>query len=265
MGTMELSTRSESHLNRPQAQWGAGLPATNAWQAIGNSFVSELLGRAGYDVVTLDMQHGLIDRATVPDLVRAITAGGSAPFVRLPSADADLIGWLLDVGIEGLICPTVESAEHATRLVSAALYPPHGSRSYGPLRGASIAQGYEAAAAAVSIFAMIESAPGFAAVEAIASVSGLTGLFVGPGDLGIGMGLGPGQNRSEPAVVAAISVIQKVAKAHGLLIGIHASDPAFAAKMGREGFDLVTVTADTRNLVEGFANDLRTYNLPSVG
>jgi 4-hydroxy-2-oxoheptanedioate aldolase len=256
---MELSQR----LNRPRTQWNSGLPATNAWQAIGNTFVSELLGRAGYDVVTLDMQHGLIDRTMVPDLVRAIAAGGSAPFVRLPSADADLIGWLLDVGVEGLICPTVESAEYATRLVNAVLYPPRGQRSYGPLRGAAIAQGYVTAAQSVSVFAMIESAPGVSALETIASVPGLTGLFVGPGDLGIGMGLGPGQNRTEPEVVETISRIRQVAKAQGLLVGIHASDPAFAATMGREGFDLVTVTADTRNIVDGIASDLRTYNLPN--
>lgn len=245
--------------SRLTSAWEARRAATNAWQFLADAHVSETLARQGFDIVTIDMQHGFAGRADVLELLRAIELGGATPFVRLPSGDPDLIGWLLDAGVVGLICPTVNSTAQAKAFADAAYYPPHGVRSHGPVRAqVTIGDDYEGTYQGnIELFAMIETVAGLGAASDIAVVPGITGLFIGPGDLGISVGIGEGQNRSEPQIVAAIQQVK--AAARGKRLGIHATDPTYAAKMAGQGFDLVTVTSDLGTLTAGAAADLALY------
>lgn len=245
--------------SRLDEAWNTERAATNAWHFLADAHVSETLARQGFDVVTIDMQHGFSSRSDVLGLVRAIELGGATPFVRLPSADPDLIGWLLDTGVVGLICPTVNSAAEAKAFADAAYYPPHGVRSHGPVRAqASIDDNYEDSYRDnIELFAMIESVAGLNAAPEIAVVAGITGLFIGPGDLGISMGIGEGQNRAEPEILAAIDRVKEAAKSKRL--GIHATDPTYAAKMAADGFDLVTVTSDLSALGSRINEDLKEF------
>lgn len=236
----ELWTTRQSRTQETRA------PVTNAWQHLPGTYLSELLASSGADVVTLDMQHGMIDINSAKDSILAIEARGSVPFVRLPREDPALIVQLLDAGAVGLICPTIESVAQASAFVSASYYPPVGRRSYGPNRAVmSMGSDYFSSAKhQVFTFAMIETVAGLECVEEIAAIPALTGLFIGPGDLGISMGLPPMQDRTEPEIVAAINRVATAADSAGKRTGIHASTPEYAADMANLGFDLVTIMSD---------------------
>jgi len=221
-------------------------PADNIWQHLPDVFLSELLASTAADDVTLALQHGMNDLDAAKTSILAIEARGALPFVRLPREDPTIIGYLLDAGAVGLICPTVESAQQATDFVAACHYPPHGRRSYGPLR-ATLSLGadyFRSSREQILTFAMIETVAGLNAVEEIASVPLLTGLFIGPGDLGVTMGLPPSQDRQEPEIIEAIEKVLTVARGCGKRTGIHAGSTRYAVAMAEQGFDLVTIMSD---------------------
>jgi 4-hydroxy-2-oxoheptanedioate aldolase len=228
-----------------RAAWAAGRAARNAWLTIPNAHLAEMVAARGTtEAITLDLQHGLFDHGSALSAIRAISAHGPAPMVRLSGIDAALIGHLLDAGAAGVIAPMVESVAEAEALVAACRYPPVGGRSHGPIR--TVLRGGDGFAAAEEavVLAMIETRAGLERCEEIAKVPGLDGLFVGPGDLGLSLGLGVGQDRTEPELTTAFARILAASHAAGGHAGMHAATTAYAAKMAAEGFDLVTVWVD---------------------
>jgi 4-hydroxy-2-oxoheptanedioate aldolase len=139
----------------------------------------------------------------------------------------------------------VEGTAEAEALVAACRYPPRGRRSHGPTR-AALRPGADVFAAAEQavVLAMVETREGLERCEALAAVDGLDGLFVGPGDLGLSLGLGPGQDREEPELRAAFDRVLAACRRSGRRAGIHAGGAGYAARMAGSGFDLVTVWVD---------------------
>src|SRR3954447_4220649 len=226
--------------------WAAGRAARNAWLTIPDAYLAETVAARGMaEAVTVDLQHGLFDRRSAVSALRAIAAHGCAPLVRLPDVDAAVIGYMLDAGAAGVIAPMVESAAEAEALVAACRYPPRGQRSHGPTRVA-LRPGADAffAAEQAVVFAMIETREGLEQCEALAAVDGLDGLFVGPGEPGLWLGLGPGRDREEPELVAAFQRVLAACRGAGKRTGIHAGSASYAARMAAQGFDLVTVWVD---------------------
>lgn len=214
----------------------------NAWMTIGDAYLAEIVAASRqFAAVTLDMQHGLIDQKAAIDCIRAIQGFDCFALVRLPQLDSALIGILLDAAIDGLVLPQTDSADEARRFMAACHYPPQGKRSFGPTRAGLQAN---PADREFATFCMIETSAGLQSVHDIASVDGLTGLFIGPGDLGISLGIGPGQDRSEPEFEQAVTTIKTAANSHEKVLGIHANSVAFAAKMAAAGFQLVTTWVD---------------------
>jgi 4-hydroxy-2-oxoheptanedioate aldolase len=238
-----------------RAAWDAGRAARNGWLTVPDPHLVELVAAraAGHDLLdalTLDMQHGLFDRARTADAVRAIAAHGLAPLVRLPAVDDAVVGFVLDVGAHGVIAPMVSDPATAAELVAACRYPPAGRRSFGPVRTA-LRPGDDpvAAAESVLVFAMIETSEALEHAGAIAAVDGLDGLFVGPGDLGVALGLGPAQDREEPAIHDAFRRVLDACRAAGVRAGVHATRAAYATARARDGFALVTVWSDVPALL----------------
>jgi 4-hydroxy-2-oxoheptanedioate aldolase len=226
--------------------WEAGRSARNAWLTIPDPYLAEIVAARGWvEAVTLDLQHGLFDRRSAVDALRSIAMHGAVPLVRLPDLDPALIGYLLDAGVAGLIAPMVESASEVMDLVAACRYPPAGRRSYGPNRG-GLAQGFNAFADAEQtlLFAMIETRAGLEQAEAMAAVEGVTGLFVGPGDLGLSLGIGPGQDREEPEIKDALVRIRDACRRAGKRCAVHANGASYAARIAGQGYDLATVWVD---------------------
>ncbi|MGE2718721.1 HpcH/HpaI aldolase family protein [Mycolicibacterium celeriflavum] len=216
----------------------------------------EEFAQAGYDYVGFDIQHGYLDDADVALLLRRLEHLPIATAVRVPSADPAPIGRVLDAGADAVIVAMVESAEQAAASVAATRYAPGGVRSYGPLR-ASLGREPAEHEARVSVFVMIESAPGLAALDEICAVPGLTGVYVGPADLAISLGHTPAEAWSAPAVQDAITRIVATATAAGLVPAIHAGAGKNGKRMAESGFRMLTLASESQALRHGASEILR--------
>jgi 2-keto-3-deoxy-L-rhamnonate aldolase RhmA len=215
----------------------------------------EEFAAAGYDYVGFDVQHGYLDDADVAVTLRRLEHVPIATAVRLPSADPAPIGRVLDAGADAVIVAMVESAEQAAAAVAATRYAPAGVRSFGPLR-ASLGLDPSALESRVSVFAMIETTPGLAAAAEICAVPGLTGVYVGPADLALSLGVGPADMWTDAEVSAAITDIGRTATAAGLVAGIHASTGTRGKALGDAGFQMITLASESQALRRGAAAHL---------
>lgn len=243
--------------NRLRQIWAEGRPALNGWLSIGNAFTAEIMAAQGYDSLTIDLQHGALDYAALLPMLQAMRASGVTPLARVPWREPGAIMKALDAGAQGIICPMVNSAEEAAEFVSYLRYPPEGQRSFGPTRAAVAYGGYGTAAnGEVLALAMIETAAGAERLDEIAATPGLDGLYIGPVDLTLGTQggrLAPGFDREEPEMIALIQRILAACKANGLVAGLHCGTPDYAARAVSWGFDLTTVSGDTRLLASAAA------------
>jgi 4-hydroxy-2-oxoheptanedioate aldolase len=237
--------------------WERGRVPINGWLSIGNAFTAEIMAEAGYDALTVDVQHGALDYSDALAMLQAMRASGVFPMARAPWREPGAVMKLLDAGAMGIICPMVSTADQAAEFASFLRYPPRGNRSFGPTR-IGVAHGLGAygreANDLVLGLAMIETAEGMTNLDAIAATPGIDGLYIGPSDLSISLsngGLAPGMDRREPEMIAAIQSIRDAAHRHGKKACLHCASPEYAAKGVEWGFDLVTVSADARILAAG--------------
>ena len=211
--------------------------------------------QAGYDYVGFDVQHGYLGDADVALMLRRLEHVPIATAVRLPTSDAAHIGRVLDAGADGVIIAMIESAEQAAAAVAATRYAPAGVRSFGPLR-ASMGIDPAELQARVSVFAMVETARGLAAIDEICAVDGLTGIYVGPADLAISMGYGPTDAWTQQEVRDAMVRIQHHATSAGLISGIHANTGTLGNTAAQLGFRMITLASESQALRRGAAAHL---------
>jgi 4-hydroxy-2-oxoheptanedioate aldolase len=237
--------------------WTRGQTAYSGWLHIPSPFSAELMARAGFDALTLDLQHGLLDFSSALGLLQALKGEPVLPVARVPWNEPGLIMKLLDAGVGGLICPMVGTAEEARAFVGACRYPPQGYRSYGPTRAALVWGGAYAETANQNVltFAMIETAEGLENLEAIVSTPGLDGVFVGPNDLGQALGQGVGLDRMQPEFLAILAHIATVSLQRGVIAGIFCASPEYAGRMAEMGYRFIAVSSDAR-LLSGAAQAL---------
>jgi 4-hydroxy-2-oxoheptanedioate aldolase len=233
--------------------WADGRVVLNAWVVGEGPSTGETLARAGFDTVTLDLQHGTATIDAAAETFRAIELAGAVPFARAPWNDPAVLMRILDLGARGVICPMVGSADEAEAFVRACRFPPRGIRSYGPVRGA-LGAGVEhvrRSDESVLLFAMIETAEGFAALEGIAATPGLDGLFVGPADLSLGLGFETFADLADARTLEAVDAVVAAAHRHDIVPGIYVSSPERGAEMASRGFRFVTPATDAELLARG--------------
>ncbi len=227
----------------------------HGWLTIPDAYANQLFARAGWDGVILDAQHGLFDERSIVSTLQALSAPRPRRLVRVPGNEPGVIGKALDAGADGVVVPMVNDAEVARRLADACWYPPRGSRSFGPvlaaLRGGGLP--YQETAQGIEVLAMIETREALRAVEEIAAVEGITGLFVGPNDLALSLGLTAGSDREEPELIAAFGRILAAASGSGKTSGIFCDSPGYARRMIGLGFSMVSVISDAAVLGRGAA------------
>jgi len=205
----------------------------------------EVLARAGADFVVVDLQHGAMGEAELPGVAAAIGAAGSVPLVRTRSSSFGDIGRPLDLGAGGVIVPNVRDADHAREVVAACRYAPAGGRSIGRLSGD---------AEDPLVIVMVEMASALDDLDAVLAVEGLDGVYVGPGDLSLSLGL-TGEDR-RPELRSVLSSIIARAAAAGVPVGVHAFDGEGAAGYAAEGATIVTVAVDADALGRAVAQHL---------
>ncbi len=236
--------------NRLKDIFGRGDAVLNGWLHIPSSVSAEVMAHAGFDSLTVDLQHGLSHFESAVPMFQAISTTDTVPLARVPWNEPGIMMKLLDAGGYGVICPMINSAEEASAFVGACRYPPHGYRSYGPTR-ASLYAGTDYAAHAndeILTFAMIETAAGLENLTEIVQTPGLDAVYVGPADLSQSLGGQPGADFETGPVVEALAHIAEVARAHGVVAGLHSNSPEYAKKMIRSGYRFVTVETDLRLL-----------------
>ena len=233
----------------------------NGWLHIPSTVTAEGMAHAGYDSLTLDLQHGLMHFDGALPLLKAISTTPVVPLARVPWNEPGIIMKMLDAGCYGVICPMVNTRAQCEAFVGACRYPPHGYRSFGPTRallygGADYPQN---ANQTVLSIAMIETAEALDNLDEILSVSGLDGIYVGPADLSQSFGGPPGADFEEGPVPEALETILQAAKTHGIVAGIHNTSVGYAQRMVEKGFSFVTINTDlamftsaARGLVERF-------------
>lgn len=243
--------------NTLKTAWNAGNQTLGLWLATAEPVAVEQLGAVGFDYTCLDLQHGLIDYQNVVPALQAQQGSDSIPIARAPWNEPGIIGKLLDAGVMGVIIPMVNTVAEAEQAVAACRYAPQGSRSFGPTR-AGVALGapyFEEANAQVACIPMIETVTALENLDDIAKVEGIDALYVGPADLGISLGLGPGSDNADPSFQDAINHILAACEANGLAPGIH-SVPGLVQKRLSQGFKMVTVTSDLGAVTAGARNAL---------
>ena len=234
--------------NRLKSIWRKGGTVVNGWLHVPSSFSAEVMAHAGWDSLTIDMQHGPVDYESLVPMLQAISTTDTVPVVRVLWNDPGLIMRVLDAGCYAVICPMINTREEAEAFVGACRYPPEGYRSFGPYRATLYGgQDYtDHANETVVTMAMIETQEALDNLEEIIGVQGLDAVFVGPSDLGQNLGYGPGTDREEPEVLEAIERILAAAREHGLAAGIFTGTPEYASRMVEKGFRFVTISSDAR-------------------
>ena len=162
------------------------------WQQIPHASISEILGKAGYDWVAVDMEHGSINVAQLPDLFRAIELGGTLPLVRIAESGVKNCKQALDAGAGGVIAPMIESADQLQMVKNACSWPPVGTRGVGFSRANLFGKefdNYKDEAQFPLLIAQIEHINAVKNLKDILKVDGLDAILVGPYDLSASMGI----------------------------------------------------------------------------
>jgi 4-hydroxy-2-oxoheptanedioate aldolase len=241
-----------------KAMWREGRRCVNGWCSIPSTVTAEIAALQPFDTLTVDLQHGLVDYQAALTMLQAMSRHPGPKLARTRWNEPGLIMALLDAGFTGIICPMVNSAEDARRFVSACRYAPRGGRSFGPTR-AALVYGAEYVGQAddrIATLAMIETREALAALDAILGVEELDAVYIGPSDLSLSLGHPPTLMPSEPEVLEAIETIRTKAQAAGKFAGIHCGDPAGVRARLEQGFDLATLSTDTRILSAALAERL---------
>ena len=233
-----------------QPQWAT--PPSGAsygsWVSLGDTVSAEVLGRAGFDWLILDAQHGNVNEGNMLVLLQAVELGRTPPLVRVKWNDPAQIMRALDLGAAGVIVPMVSTAAAAAQAAQATRYPPVGNRSYGPVRHGAPGQPLGDPLCLV----MIETREALENLDAIASTPGIDGLFVGPIDLGLSLGFEPAM-KPPAEVLGAFTKIAAACERNGVLFGGAASGPESARLMRDRGATFITIGSDLGFLRRGAA------------
>jgi len=244
-------------------------PLLGCWLNLGDEAIAELVGRAGYDVALIDMEHSPFGLERAVRLVRAVQAGGARAFVRTPDAQSRWIGRLMDLGADGAMVPMVDDAATAERLATAARYAPEGTR--GMAAGIVRASGYgcdveayvSQARERFTLLCQIETRDGVDNAAAIAAVDGVDVLFIGPFDLA--GSLGHRAAPDHPVTRQAIEAVFAAARAAGKPVATLPTPLNGAATLVGQGYDIVFGGSDLGMLRGAFEADLQACRAATNG
>ncbi len=244
--------------NTALSAWRRGEQTIGCWLSLANAYSAEAIASLGFDWVCIDLQHGMIDYTDLTNMLPAISTTDTIPLVRVPWNEPYEIMKVLDAGAYGVIVPMVNNRREAEQAVAACRYPPHGNRSFGPIRGALYGgRGYAREANdQLACLAMVETRDGIDNVDEIASTPGLNGIYIGPADLALALGLPPVGDQENDAHREAVERILEACRAHGIAAGIHTSSLEYTQKYLELGFHFVTLGSESGHMMQNAAREL---------
>lgn len=220
--------------------------------------ISVMYGNAGLDFTIIDCEHGCFDYSQVAAIVTAMRLSGVVPIVRIPEIRREPIIKYLDMGAEGLLAPMVRNADDAKRLVDFGKYPPAGNRGLSINRAHSrynpgdMGQYLKSANDKINLYVQIELSSALEDVGNIAAVEGIAGLFVGPTDLS--MAIGVFNKPGAPELDEACRRVAESAKSHGKASGIITGDMRLIKKCRSYGMNIFCAGSETRLLSKGLSD-----------
>ncbi len=239
-----------------------------SWITLGHPAIAEIMSRAGFDWLTVDMEHSAITFHQAQQLIQVIDLAGGSPLVRVSVNDPNLIKRSMDAGAHGVIVPMVNSQADAEQAVASVRYPPHGRRGVGLSR----AQGYGLDFAGYAarnqsdsvVIVQVEHIESVNNLASILSVEGVDGFIIGPYDLSGSLGM-PGQF-DHPEVIAALAEVEKISADFDVVRGFHVipPDPGEVEKKIKQKYRFIAYSLDSLFLAATCEQDLKTIaNLKS--
>ena len=214
-------------LRRPAKHELLSRPSFGSWITIPHPAVAEVMVRAGFDWLTVDLEHSAITLESAAELIRTIDLAGLSPFVRVGSHDANVIKRVMDAGAHGIIASTVNTPEQAAAIVAAVKYPPVGTRGVGLSRAQGYGDEFEVHYRWLNeesiVLVQIEHHEAVRNIDAILSVPGVDGFFIGPYDLSASLGI-PGQ-LDHPKMLAALAEVRAAQDRVPTVAGVHVVQP----------------------------------------
>jgi 4-hydroxy-2-oxoheptanedioate aldolase len=222
----------------------SGQPAVGCWLSLCSPAAAESMAHVGWDWLLVDVEHSPVGFDTMVNCFRATQLGGAVPMARVPWNDTIWIQRVLDAGALGVVVPMINSPEEAKRAVANMKYATKGLRSWGGSRITPYIDGdYRTwTEENLAIIVMIETVKAVEQAEAILSVDGVVGCFVGPADLALSMEAketGPGTEHE-----AAIQEVLRAAKAVGTAAGKHCGSAAEVSMRIAQGFQFLALSSD---------------------
>ena len=235
------------------------------WVSMANSFSTEICAGAGFDWLLIDSEHAPNDLPSVMAQLQTIAGYDSQPVCRIPVGDTALIKQYLDLGVQTLLVPMVDTPEQARALVQACRYPPDGIRGMAGARASRwgrLTRYPLEANAQICLLVQAETRLALQNLDAILATDGVDGVFIGPADLSASMGHvgNPGHPEVQAAIEDAIARIRRAGKAPGILTG----DNALARHYLALGALFVAVGLDTQLLVRGMSALLAQFKAPAA-
>jgi 2-keto-3-deoxy-L-rhamnonate aldolase RhmA len=219
-----------------------------SWVTLGHPSIAEVMADAGFDWLCIDIEHSVIDYSEAQQLILTIQSKGLEAYVRVGENNTRIIKRILDAGADGIIVPSVNSAEEAQKAVNAVKYPPTGTRGVGLAR----AQGYgfdfenyrDQKTKDIKLIVQIEHIKAIKALDSILEVEGVDGTFIGPYDLSGSLGK-PGQ-WDEPEVIEALKVYEQTVKKYDKLVGFHVVPPDYKLVLEKQdkGYNFIAFSFD---------------------
>jgi len=222
--------------------------ALGSWITLSHPAIAEIMARAGFDWLAIDLEHSVVSLREAEEMIRVIELCGVVPLVRLSSNDPVQIKRVMDAGAHGIIVPMVNSPEEARRAVAAMKYPPSGQRGVGLARAQGYGMTFETYRAWLDrssiLIVQVEHIRAVEQLHDILSVNGVDGFLVGPYDLSGSLGI-PG-NFDHPSMLEALEHIRQVARNHKAAPGYHVVPPRpelLVQKM-KEGYRFLAYSVD---------------------
>lgn len=206
--------------------------------------IVDMLGHLGFDFYMLDCEHGPAGPQQAELVIRACEGVGMIPLARIRSADPKLVLQFMDLGLMGVMMPSVTSADDVKMLVEAVKYPPLGRRGIAPVRandyllGAMPQEEYlRFANEQTLILPQIETMEAVTNLDSLVQVEGVDGFIVGPRDLSLSMGFTDGP--AHPEVRAMVDTLFEGVRGAGLVVGTTAATGEDARSLVERGASIV--------------------------
>lgn len=232
-----------------------GQPSFGTWLSLGDLYATRVLARAGFDWLTLDVEHSAIDWSQAAMIFAAVADAGCVPLARVPKGNHDYIKRVLDAGAWGIVVPMVDTVEQAQIAIGAAKYPPVGNRSLGGGMhamnfGTAAGEYYQRANDEILVILQTESPTGVDNAEAIYALPGVDAIFVGPVDLRARIPTKDGSQASDEQLEEMLARVVAAGKKVGTPTGMHVMDAATAHRRAEQGMQFIAIGSELRMMTQ---------------